>query len=58
VHEEKTIMKKCVAVNTKVKGYTEAVVDNCNSIKERLESYKKFGEYNKLKKVYKLGKKL
>ena len=51
-------MKKCVAVNTKVKGYTEAVVDNCNSIKERLESYKKFGEYNKLKKVYKLGKKL
>ncbi len=49
---------KCVAVNPKIKGYTEAIVDDCSRIKERIEEYKKFGETNKSKKIYKLNKKL
>ena len=47
---------KCVAVNTNVKGYTEAIVDDCSRIKQRLEYYTKLNEFNLNKKIYKLGK--
>ncbi|MBU0893895.1 MAG: hypothetical protein KKB88_00460 [Nanoarchaeota archaeon] len=46
----------CVAVNPKIEGYTEAVVDKCSRIKQRLEHYTDYNEFNLNKKIYQLGK--
>ncbi|HEY0087316.1 MAG TPA: hypothetical protein VGB37_00640 [Candidatus Lokiarchaeia archaeon] len=51
----KKMINKCVAVNPKVEGYTEAIVDDCSRIKQRLEQYTNYGEFNLNKKIYKLG---
>jgi len=48
---------KCVAIDPKSKGYTDAIIDDCSKIKGRLKFYKdKLGEKNIGKKIFKLKK--
>ena len=49
--------KTCVAIDFKQRGYTEAIIDDCNKIEKRMEYYKKFGDNNKDKSIFKLTRK-